>query len=58
MSEVLLRNEIEDSVNLIDDRTIEILRDYQFYKFAPHKIDNPAWKEAVIILNRLTPSLL
>jgi hypothetical protein len=52
-----MRMGIEDSINIADDRTIQIIKDYQFYKYAPHKINNNAWKEAVTILNQLQPRL-
>lgn len=46
-----------DSINLLDDRTLEIYKLFQFYKNAPHLINNAAWFEAVIILNQLEPRL-
>lgn len=57
MEQALFKLGIEDSINIVDDRTIQIIKDYQFYKYAPHLINNYAWKEAVIILNQLQPRL-
>jgi hypothetical protein len=48
---------IENSIEIIDERTIEIMQDYQFYKNAPHIINNSVWKKAYIILNQLEPRL-
>jgi len=58
LEQVLFNLGIENSIDILDDRTLEILRDYQFLKFAPHTINNYAWKEAVILLNQLQPKLL
>lgn len=48
----------EDEVAcLADRRTLDILRKYEFYKNAPHLIDDYVWFEAVIILNKQQPRL-
>jgi len=54
---VLGRLGIENSIEIADGRTIQILEDYQFYKNAPHTINNSVWKKAVIILNQLEPRI-
>lgn len=47
-------------MQIIDKRTIDILKTYEFYKNSPEKAFDPIpaiWFEAVVILNRLTPRL-
>ena len=57
MQTVLDRLGIENSIEILDNRTIEIMQDYQFYKNAHHVVNNSVWKQAVIILNQLEPRL-
>lgn len=43
---------------LLDNRTMDILSNYEFYKHAPHvAFDNQIWFESVQILNKLEPRL-
>ena len=44
---------IDDTVNLIDERAMDIYEHYQFYKYAPHLIDNYPWFRSVNILNQI-----
>ena len=44
---------IDDTVNLIDERIANIYEHYQFYKYAPHMIDNYPWFRSVNILNQI-----
>lgn len=47
-----------DSINLVDDRTLEIFKLYQYYKYStPHKINNAVFFEAVVLLRQLEPRL-
>jgi hypothetical protein len=43
---------LQDTICLADDRTIDLLRKFQFYKYSPYKIDNPVWYEAYLILDK------
>lgn len=43
---------LTDTICLADDRTIDLLRKFQFYKYSPHLIDNPVWYEAYLILDK------
>ena len=43
---------LEDTICLTDERTIDLLRKFQFYKYSPHLIDNPVWFEAYLILDK------
>src|SRR5574338_1415553 len=53
----VLREYDLDSINLIDDRTLQIYKLYQFYKYNPHIIDNAVFYEAVFLLRQLEPRL-
>lgn len=45
-------------MQLSDKRTLQILKEYEFYKQAPHLgFDNQAWFEAVVILNKIQPRI-
>ncbi len=48
---------ITDTVNLTDDRTMDILLKYEFLQNSTHSIDNQVWMDSVIILNRLRPRM-
>ena len=48
---------ITDTINLTDDRTMDILLKYEFLQNATHTIDNQVWMDSVIILNRLRPRM-
>ena len=48
---------IIDTINLADDRTINILMKYEFLQNATHTIDNQVWMDSVVILNRLKPRM-
>ena len=48
---------ITDTINLTDDRTMDILLKYEFLQNATHTIDNQVWMDSVIILNRLKPRM-
>ena len=43
---------LQDTICLADERTIDLLRKFQFYKYSPHLIDNPVWYEAYLILDK------
>lgn len=57
MNSALFNLGITDTINIPDDRTTEIINDYEFYKYAPHLINNAVWKEAVILISRLQPRM-
>ena len=42
---------------LADDRTIDILKKYDFFQADPSKINNSVWFEAVILLSKMKPKL-
>jgi hypothetical protein len=48
---------IEDTMMLADERTMDILQKYDFLQNATHLINNPVWFESVILLNKLKPRL-
>ena len=48
---------LQDTVNLFDNRTIDLLHKYQFYKYTPHLIDSQVWFDAFIIIDNLEKSL-
>ena len=48
---------LEDTINLIDERTLDLLQKFQFYKYSPHLIDNPVWYQAYLILDKLEPRM-
>ena len=53
INQVLEDCTIDDTINLIDERVIDIYEKYQFYKYAPHLIDNYIWLRSVMILNQI-----
>ena len=55
MNGVLNRLGIIDTINIPDMRTFQLIKEYEFYRYAPHLINNSVWKEAYIILSRLEP---
>lgn len=57
MNGVLHKMEITDTMNIPDNRTIELLKDYEFYKYSPHLINNAVWKEAYILMSKLEPRM-
>ena len=48
---------ITDTINLTDDRTMDILLKYEFLQNSTHSIDNQVWFDSVINLNRLRPRM-
>lgn len=43
-----------NTMQLCDNRTATLIKEYEFYKYAPHKgFDNKIWFESVIILNKI-----
>ena len=51
LSQVCNELGLYDTINILDFRTSELMKMYEFYKHAPHLIDNELFMEAVIILN-------
>ena len=48
----------ENSIQLCDNRTMDILKNYEFYKYNPGSAFNcEAWFESVYILNMIQPRL-
>ena len=49
---------LDNTMQLADKRTLQILKEYEFYKQAPHLGFNcQAWFESVILLNKTQPRL-
>ena len=48
---------IGETMILCDERTMDILKKYDFLQANPSKINNLAWFESVSILNKLKPRL-
>lgn len=45
---------LENTAQLSDKRTLQILKEYEFYKCAPHLgFDNLPWFESVVLLNEI-----
>jgi hypothetical protein len=53
--QVLQEMGIENTRQMIDDRTENIIEEYLFYQKAPHQApyDSVMWKKSVIILNNV-----
>lgn len=49
---------LDNTMQLSDKRTLQILKEYEFYKQAPHLgFDNQAWFESVVLLNKIQPRM-
>lgn len=46
-----------DTMCLADERTLDILKKYDFLQADPSKINNSAWFEAVVLLGKIKPRL-
>lgn len=53
MFEIIKECGIKDTVNLIDDRTAQLIRLYEYYKNNPSQLDYGIFFDTVIILNPL-----
>lgn len=48
----------DNSIQIADFRTMDIIKNYEFYKFNPSQaFDNDVWFESVYILNLIQPRL-
>ena len=57
ISDVLWFFGIEETMILADERTVDILKKYEFLQADPSKINNPVWFEAVSLLNKMKPRM-
>lgn len=57
LKEICLELGFEDTVTLLDLRTKQILDLYQFYKSAPHQINNGVWFQAFNSISQLEEAL-
>lgn len=57
ITDVLWYFGIEDPMCLCDERTMDILKKYDFLQADPSRINCLAWFEAVSILNKMKPRL-
>ena len=48
---------LDDTANLLDERTIQLMQLYEFYKSAPHLIEKTIFMDTVVILNQYQPRL-
>jgi hypothetical protein len=48
---------LNNTVNLLDQRTIQLCELYEGYKNAPHLIDKKIFLETVVILNQYQPRM-
>ena len=51
LTDILNEAGIQDTVNLIDDRTIQLLKLYEFYKNNPSQLDYGIFFNIVLLLN-------
>ena len=47
-----------EGMNLLDNRTMQLLELYSFYKYAPHLVDKAIFMDAQIILSQYEPRLI
>ena len=59
LNSVLWRLGIEDkTTTILDNRTMDLIQLYEFYKNSPHLVsDSALWFEVVLLLNKLQPRL-
>lgn len=49
---------LDNTAQLSDKRTLQILKEYEFYKNAPYMgSDCLAWFESVVLLNKIQPRM-
>jgi len=57
LSQICLELGIKDTVNLLDERTLQLIELQEHYANAPHMIDNMIFFDANRILNQYKPRL-
>ena len=57
LEQICLEVGLHDTINLIDERTLQLMELYEGYKNAPHLIDKKIFLEIVMILNQYQPRL-
>jgi ribosomal protein S17E len=58
LEQICLELGLHDTVNLIDERTSQLMELYEGYKNASHLIDKKIFLETVVILNQYQPRIM
>lgn len=57
-ADVLWAFGIEDNTMILaDERTMDIIKKYEFLQNSTHSINNRVWFESVLLLNKMKPRL-
>ena len=53
MIDIIKESGIKDTINLIDERTKQLIDYYDYYKYSPHSLQYGIFFETVLILNKI-----